>query len=124
MAEVEKGATWVATTQADLEGAFLLLHRIMEREEDGVGAAAGKTAGSSGSCTRKNVRPLKCGRNTKLLNRALKVQVDRDLKASVFQTSRRMIEAIDEYQGEDPLQPWLESLRTSSRRLMRFTILD
>ncbi|KAG6495912.1 hypothetical protein ZIOFF_043743 [Zingiber officinale] len=89
MAEVEKGATWVATTQADLEGAFLLLHRIMEREEDGVGAAAGKTAGSSGSCTRKNVRPLKCGRNTKLLNRALKVQVDRDLKASVFQTSRK-----------------------------------
>lgn len=141
MAEVEKEATWaaaVAAAQADPEGAFLLLQRIVEREGDGAGAGAGTAAGFEWELHKENVRPLKRGRNTKLLNRALKAQVDRDLKASLLQTRRyfslfsrvffqvpslrkinhhfllgsirirRMIEAIDEYHGEDPLQPWLE----------------
>ncbi|XP_042402208.1 mitotic spindle checkpoint protein BUBR1-like [Zingiber officinale] len=110
-AEAEKEATWAAAAQADPEGAFLLLQRIMEPEEDGAGAAAGKTDGFEWELHKENVRPLKRGRNTKLLNRALKAQVDRDLKASLLQTRRRMIEAIDEYQGEDPLRPWLDCIK-------------
>lgn len=88
---MEKEATWaaaVAAAQADPEGAFLLLQRIVEREGDGAGAAAGTAVGFEWELHKENVRPLKRGRNTKLLNRALKAQVDRDLKASLLQTRR------------------------------------
>ncbi|XP_042404169.1 uncharacterized protein LOC121994059 [Zingiber officinale] len=52
----------------------------------GVGGGCGRSSGWEDSgfeweLHKENVRPLKCDRNTKLLNRALKVQVDRDLKA-------------------------------------------
>ncbi|KAM7513950.1 hypothetical protein LguiA_003533 [Lonicera macranthoides] len=60
---------------------------------------------------KENVRPLKRGRNVRLLNDALKSHTDIQLKKSLLQNRRRLIEAIDEYKGDDPLQPWLECIK-------------
>ncbi|CAA2995476.1 mitotic spindle checkpoint BUBR1 [Olea europaea subsp. europaea] len=60
---------------------------------------------------KENVRPLKRGRNVNLLNHALKSQTDFQLKKSLLDHRRRLLEAIDEYKGEDPLQPWLECIK-------------
>ncbi|KAK3014335.1 hypothetical protein RJ639_008928 [Escallonia herrerae] len=60
---------------------------------------------------KENVRPLKRGRNVKLLNDALKSYSDNQLKKSLLDQRRKSIEAIDEYKGEDPLLPWLECVK-------------
>ncbi|CAL9047525.1 unnamed protein product [Musa banksii] len=93
--------TALLVADADLETAFL-------QQKDG-GVATG--GGFEWEVYKENVRPLKRGRDVKLLNHALRSQVDRSLNASLLRTRRRMIEAIDEYQGEDPLQPWLRCIK-------------
>lgn len=60
---------------------------------------------------KENVRPLKRGRNVRLLNDGLKSHTDYQLKKALIEHRRRMIEAIDEYKGDDPLQPWLECIK-------------
>ncbi|KAL6974918.1 non-specific serine,threonine protein kinase [Sarracenia purpurea var. burkii] len=60
---------------------------------------------------KENVRPLKRGRNVRLLNDALKSQTDYQLQKSLLDNRRRLIEAIDEYKGDDPLKPWLECIK-------------
>ncbi|CAL5383265.1 unnamed protein product [Camellia sinensis] len=60
---------------------------------------------------KENVKPLKRGRNVRLLNDALKSLTDNQLKKSLLETRRRLIEAIDEYKGDDPLQPWLDCIK-------------
>ncbi|KAF0935704.1 hypothetical protein E2562_035752 [Oryza meyeriana var. granulata] len=60
---------------------------------------------------KENVRPLKRGRNVGLLNRALKAHADPAQRAALLAARRKMIEAIDEYRGEDPLQPWLDCIK-------------
>ncbi|KAK9270482.1 hypothetical protein L1049_026062 [Liquidambar formosana] len=60
---------------------------------------------------KENVRPLKRGRNVSLLNDALKSHTDYQLKNFLLDKRRRLIEAIDEYKGDDPLQPWLECIK-------------
>ncbi|OMO99710.1 BUB1-related protein [Corchorus capsularis] len=60
---------------------------------------------------KENVRPLKRGRNIELLNHSLKAHVNDQVKKSLLQNRRRLIEAIDEYRGEDPLQPWLDCIK-------------
>ncbi|XP_057502798.1 mitotic spindle checkpoint protein BUBR1 isoform X1 [Actinidia eriantha] len=60
---------------------------------------------------KENVRPLKRGRNVRLLNDALKSQTDHQLKKSLLHNRRKMVEAIDEYKGDDPLKPWLECIK-------------
>lgn len=84
---------------------------------------------------KENVRPLKRGRNVRLLNHALKShshhQLTNDLLekrrftasnfriwdsiryqlfSSVFVSViiRKLIESIDEYDGDDPLFPWIQ----------------
>lgn len=60
---------------------------------------------------KENVKPLKRGRKIGLLNESLKSHhTNLHLKNSLLQTRRRLIEAINEYKGEDPLQPWLECI--------------
>ncbi|XP_065880570.1 mitotic spindle checkpoint protein BUBR1 [Euphorbia lathyris] len=59
---------------------------------------------------KENVRPLKRGRNVRLLNDALKSHTQNNLK-SLLETRRRLIEAIDEYKGDDPLLPWIECIK-------------
>lgn len=60
---------------------------------------------------KENVRPLKRGRNVKILNDALKSNSLLSLKQSLLLTRRKMIEAINNYAGDDPLQPWLECIK-------------
>ncbi|XP_059636884.1 mitotic spindle checkpoint protein BUBR1 [Cornus florida] len=60
---------------------------------------------------KENVRPLKRGRDVRLLNHALKSQTDNQLKKFLLENRRRLIGAIDEYKGDDPLQPWIECIK-------------
>ncbi|XP_022157258.1 mitotic spindle checkpoint protein BUBR1 [Momordica charantia] len=60
---------------------------------------------------KENVRPLKRGRNISILNNALKSHTDNHLKKSLLDNRRKLIEAIDEYQGDDPLQPWIKCIK-------------
>lgn len=98
--------------------------------------ASKRETGNEWELFKENVRPLKRGRKVEILNDALKAQTDNQLKKSLFDQRRssspkihflsvcmplcfdfdlffflmvrRLIEAIDEYEGDDPLQPWLE----------------
>ncbi|EMS51828.1 hypothetical protein TRIUR3_06420 [Triticum urartu] len=60
---------------------------------------------------KENVRPLKRGRNVGLLNQALKAHTDPAQRAALLAERGRMIQAIEEYQGEDPLQPWVDCIK-------------
>lgn len=70
-----------------------------------------RQTGNEWELFKENVRPLKRGRKVELLNDALKSHNDNQLKKSLLENRRRLIEAIDEYNGEDPLQPWLECIK-------------
>ncbi|KAL5707326.1 non-specific serine/threonine protein kinase [Ranunculus cassubicifolius] len=70
-----------------------------------------KSTGFEWELQKENVRPLKRGRNINLLNHALKSQTDNQLLKSLLEKRRRLIEEIDKYEGEDPLQPWLECIK-------------
>ncbi|CAM8974878.1 unnamed protein product [Rhodiola kirilowii] len=60
---------------------------------------------------KENVRPLKRGRNVQMLNTALKLNTDCHIKKSLLEKRRDMIKAIDEYEGDDPLQPWIQCIK-------------
>ncbi|PWA57105.1 BUB1-related (BUB1: budding uninhibited by benzymidazol 1) [Artemisia annua] len=60
---------------------------------------------------KENVRPLKRGRNVKLLNNSLKSYSDIQIRNNLIDTRRKMIKDIEEYEGEDPLQPWLDCIK-------------
>ncbi|XVF00215.1 hypothetical protein REPUB_Repub03eG0266000 [Reevesia pubescens] len=70
-----------------------------------------RQTGNEWELFKENVRPLKRGRNVDLLNHSLKAHTDDHLKKSLLQNRRRLIEAIDEYEGDDPLQPWLDCIK-------------
>ncbi|KAH0886743.1 hypothetical protein HID58_062839, partial [Brassica napus] len=48
---------------------------------------------------KENVRPLKRGRNIRLLNHALKSHCDHQLRKTLIEKRRKLIEEIDEYDG-------------------------
>ncbi|KAJ9553768.1 hypothetical protein OSB04_017813 [Centaurea solstitialis] len=73
--------------------------------------ASKQETGNEWELFKENVRPLKRGRNVKLLNHSLKSHSDLQIKESLLDTRRKLIRAIDEYEGEDPLQPWLECIK-------------
>ncbi|KAF5455567.1 hypothetical protein F2P56_025128 [Juglans regia] len=70
-----------------------------------------RQTGNEWELFKENVRPLKRGRKVGILNDALKSHNDNHLKKSLLENRRRLIEAIDEYNGDDPLQPWLECIK-------------
>lgn len=70
-----------------------------------------RQTGTEWELFKENVRPLKRGRKVEILNDALKSHNDNRLKKSLLEHRRRLIEAIDEYKGDDPLQPWLECIK-------------
>ncbi|XAR64674.1 hypothetical protein NMG60_11008446 [Bertholletia excelsa] len=70
-----------------------------------------RETGNEWELFKENVKPMKRGRNVHLLNNALKSQIDNQLKKSLLDTRRKLIAAIDEYKGDDPLQPWLECIK-------------
>lgn len=73
--------------------------------------ASKKETGNEWELFKENVRPLKRGRNIRLLNDALASHNSFHLKKSLLDNRRRLIEAIDKYEGDDPLQPWLECIK-------------
>ncbi|CAN0924299.1 Mitotic spindle checkpoint protein BUBR1 [Linum grandiflorum] len=73
--------------------------------------ASKQETGNEWELFKENVKPLKRGRNVALLNHALKSQTNHQIKASLLQTRRRLIEAIDHYKGDDPLLPWLQCIK-------------
>ncbi|KAL6527191.1 Mitotic spindle checkpoint protein bubr1 [Orobanche gracilis] len=73
--------------------------------------ASKQETGNEWELFKENVRPLKRGRNVGLLNGALKSQSNSQLKTSLLPHRRMLIEAIDEYTGDDPLQPWIECIK-------------
>ncbi|KAL6573392.1 Mitotic spindle checkpoint protein bubr1 [Orobanche hederae] len=73
--------------------------------------ASKQETGNEWELFKENVRPLKRGRNIGLLNGALKSQSNSQLKTSLLHHRRMLIEAIDEYTGDDPLQPWIECIK-------------
>lgn len=60
---------------------------------------------------KENVKPLKEGRKIKLLNQALKAQQRSSFKNSFRDERRKLIQAIDDYSGDDPLKPWIECIK-------------
>ncbi|RRT78208.1 hypothetical protein B296_00019164 [Ensete ventricosum] len=77
-ATAEEAEAALLVADADPETAFL-------QQKDG-GVATG--GGFEWEVYKENVRPLKRGRDVKLLNHALRSQVDRSLKASLLRTRR------------------------------------
>nr|XP_028954623.1 uncharacterized protein LOC103436676 [Malus domestica] len=73
--------------------------------------ASKRETGNEWELFKENVRPLKRGRKVAILNEALKVHNDNQLKMSLLDQRRLLIQAIDEYKGEDPLHPWLECIK-------------
>ncbi|KAJ0702060.1 putative mitotic spindle checkpoint protein Bub1/Mad3 [Helianthus annuus] len=73
--------------------------------------ASKQETGNEWELFKENVRPLKRGRDVKLLNDSLKSNSDFQIRNSLIETRRKMIKAIDEYEGEDPLQPWLQCIK-------------
>ncbi|XP_027149152.1 mitotic spindle checkpoint protein BUBR1 isoform X1 [Coffea eugenioides] len=74
--------------------------------------ASKQETGNEWELFKENVRPLKRGRNVALLNTALKSHSSSStLRTQLLHHRRRLIEAIDEYEGDDPLQPWLRCVK-------------
>ncbi|KAL7127932.1 hypothetical protein ABFS83_14G282900 [Erythranthe nasuta] len=73
--------------------------------------ASKEETGNEWELFKENVRPLKRGRNVRLLNHALKSNSQSQLKNSLLYNRRKLIEAIDEYTGDDPLHPWIECIK-------------
>ncbi|KAI5070613.1 hypothetical protein GOP47_0014956 [Adiantum capillus-veneris] len=61
--------------------------------------------------SKENVQPLKEGRNVEKLNASLKARVEVAWKSKISEEHRQMVEAIDIYSGDDPLQPWIECIK-------------
>ncbi|XP_057445191.1 mitotic spindle checkpoint protein BUBR1 [Lotus japonicus] len=73
--------------------------------------ASKRESGNEWEIFKENVRPLKRGRNVDLLNHALKSHTDNNLKKSLLHHRMKLLQEIDEYQGEDPLLPWLQCIK-------------
>ncbi|GAB2289315.1 hypothetical protein Dimus_023619 [Dionaea muscipula] len=69
------------------------------------------TIGCEWEMFKENVRPLKRGRNVNLLNEALRSHSQTHHLNPLFENRRKLVEAIDQYKGDDPLQPWLECIK-------------
>ncbi|KAH7284758.1 hypothetical protein KP509_34G069300 [Ceratopteris richardii] len=62
--------------------------------------------------SKENVQPLKEGRNVEKLNASLKSRVEGGpWKSKLSEEHRKLVDAIDTYAGDDPLQPWIECIK-------------
>ncbi|GJM90482.1 hypothetical protein PR202_ga06764 [Eleusine coracana subsp. coracana] len=101
-------AAATATAEASAEDLAVLDEETLALLGCGGVTAAPACLGAELEAFRENVRPLKRGRDVSLLNRALKAYADPAQRAALLDTRRKLIEAIEEYRGEDPLRPWLD----------------
>lgn len=70
-----------------------------------------RKTGNEWELYKENVKPLKRGREIEILNNVLKSSADSDGRKALLETRRSMIQAIDEYKGEDPLKPWIDCIK-------------
>ncbi|KAK4804973.1 hypothetical protein SAY86_004790 [Trapa natans] len=84
-------------------------HSILDPETEFL--ASKRQTGNEWELFKENVRPLKRGRKIDVLNEALKSHSDKEIRKSLHDQRRKLIEAIDHYEGDDPLQPWLECIK-------------
>ncbi|KAG0465934.1 hypothetical protein HPP92_020098 [Vanilla planifolia] len=70
-----------------------------------------RSTGQEWELYKENVRPLKRGRKVEHLNHVLQSHAENASRKSLLEARRKMIEAIDKYTGEDPLQPWIECIK-------------
>lgn len=84
-------------------------YEVLAREAESL--TSKQEDGNEWEVYKENVKPLRGGRNVKLLNDALKAHQDNSVKLSLLEKRRKLIEVIDEYSGEDPLQPWIECIK-------------
>ncbi|GAA0141703.1 non-receptor serine/threonine protein kinase [Lithospermum erythrorhizon] len=73
--------------------------------------ASSQETGHEWELYKENVRPLKRGRKIDLLNHALKSTTDVKIKKGLIEKRRNLIQEIDQYRGDDPLQPWLDCIK-------------
>ncbi|CAH8389353.1 unnamed protein product [Eruca vesicaria subsp. sativa] len=73
--------------------------------------ASNQETGHEWELYKENVRPLKRGRNVNLLNQALKSHTDHHLRKTLIEKRRKLIEDIEEYDGDDPLFPWIQCIK-------------
>ncbi|KAL0722268.1 hypothetical protein Bca4012_036867 [Brassica carinata] len=73
--------------------------------------ASNQETGHEWELFKENVRPLKRGRNVRLLNHALKSHTDNQLRKTLVEKRRKLIEDVDEYDGDDPLFPWIQCIK-------------
>ncbi|KAK3156251.1 hypothetical protein QOZ80_2AG0104780 [Eleusine coracana subsp. coracana] len=104
-------AAATATAEASAEDLAVLDEETLALLGCGGVTAAPACLGAELEAFRENVRPLKRGRDVSLLNRALKAYADPAQRAALLDTRRKLIEAIEEYRGEDPLRPWLDCIK-------------
>lgn len=68
--------------------------------------------GTEWELSKENVQPLRKGRKVEILNETLQVKEESPSQSKLLDSQRRsMIEAIDAYEGDDPLHPWLQCIR-------------
>ncbi|KAJ8772616.1 hypothetical protein K2173_027793 [Erythroxylum novogranatense] len=93
------------------------IRKVREEEDEGwldpetEFLASKRETGNEWELFKENVRPLKRGRNVHVLNQTLKSQTNNTLKNSLLYTRSKLIGAIDEYEGDDPLLPWLQCIK-------------
>ncbi|KAK9053344.1 hypothetical protein SSX86_029977 [Deinandra increscens subsp. villosa] len=90
---------------------FAMEELTMAMDPETAFLASKQETGNEWELFKENVRPLKRGRDVKLLNHSLKSNSDVQIRNSLTETRRKLIKAIDEYEGEDPLQPWLDCIK-------------
>ncbi|KAL2610840.1 hypothetical protein R1flu_022532 [Riccia fluitans] len=62
--------------------------------------------------SKENVQPMKSGHCVAILNESLKAKTEGRSRSSVLETQRReFLEAIEQYNGEDPLEPWMRCIK-------------
>ncbi|KAG0623744.1 hypothetical protein M758_3G198400 [Ceratodon purpureus] len=62
--------------------------------------------------SKENVQPLRKGRKVEVLNETLRAKEESPAAPKICERQRRlMVEAIDNYEGDDPLHPWLQLIR-------------
>ncbi|KAK7308524.1 hypothetical protein VNO77_42135 [Canavalia gladiata] len=101
----------MTTTEAFSAATTMAESEIQKIDPETEFLASKRESGNEWEIFKENVRPLKRGRNVNLLNHALKSHTDNNIKKSLLQHRRKLIEAIDEYQGDDPLLPWLQCIK-------------
>ncbi|KAJ8760399.1 hypothetical protein K2173_015066 [Erythroxylum novogranatense] len=100
--------------EAEMNASNNRIRKVREEEDEGwldpkmEFFASKRETGNEWELFKENVRLLKKCRNVQVLNQTLKSQTNNTLKYSLLYTRSKLINTIDQYEGDDPLLPWLQ----------------